>query len=96
MTNTIADLDALKARLKSTWMAGDFGEISKSVESHAEDFIARRTIKPGLVIGHDDRGDQDDHGKRRRAHPVGQAGDDVGCSPGKAVLGDLLSRLLGL
>lgn len=50
MTNTIPDLEALKARLKSTWMAGDFGEIAKSVESHAEEFIARRPIKPGMRV----------------------------------------------
>ena len=45
MTNPIGDFEGLKARLKSTWMAGDFGEIAKSVESHAEEFIGRRSIK---------------------------------------------------
>lgn len=50
MTNPMGDLEELKARLKSTWMAGDFGEIAKSVESHAEEFIARRSIKPGMRV----------------------------------------------
>lgn len=46
----MGDLEELKARLKSTWMAGDFGEIAKSLESHAEDFILRRSIKPGMRV----------------------------------------------
>lgn len=50
MTNTIPDLEALKARLKVTWMAGDFGQIAKYVESHAEEFIARRRIKAGMRV----------------------------------------------
>jgi SAM-dependent methyltransferase len=50
MTNTIADLEVLKARLKATWMAGDFGQVAKSIESHAEEFIARRHIKPGMRV----------------------------------------------
>lgn len=50
MTNAIPDLEALKARLKATWMAGDFGEVAKSIESHAEAFIARRAIQPGMRV----------------------------------------------
>lgn len=50
MANTIPDLEALKARLKATWMAGDFGEVAKSIESHAEEFMARRDIKPGMRV----------------------------------------------
>lgn len=48
MNTTVPDLEELKARLKATWMAGDFGEVAKSIESHAEAFMARRDIKPGL------------------------------------------------
>lgn len=50
MTNTIPDLEALQARLKATWMAGDFGQVAKSIESHAEEFIARRRIKAGMRV----------------------------------------------
>lgn len=50
MVNTIADLEALKARLKATWMAGDFGQVAKFIESHAEEFIARRRIQPGMRV----------------------------------------------
>lgn len=50
MTNPTGDIEGLKARLKSTWMAGDFGVIAKSVEPHAVDFIGRRSIKPGMRV----------------------------------------------
>jgi SAM-dependent methyltransferase len=50
MANTITDLETLKARLKATWMAGDFGQVAKFIESHAEEFIARRRIKPGMRV----------------------------------------------
>ena len=50
MTNPVSDIEGLKARLKSTWMAGNFGEIAKSVEPHAEEFIGRRSIKPGMRV----------------------------------------------
>jgi SAM-dependent methyltransferase len=50
MTSGTSDFDALKARLKSTWMAGDFGEIAKSIESHAEEFMARRQVRPGMRV----------------------------------------------
>ncbi len=50
MTNPTGDIEGLKARLKSTWMAGDFGEIAKSLVSHAEEFIERRSIKPGMRV----------------------------------------------
>lgn len=41
------DLDALKAKMRSTWIAGDFGKIAKSIEAGAEDFIARLNLKEG-------------------------------------------------
>lgn len=50
MTNTLSEFEALKARLKATWMAGDFGQIAKYGEPAAEQFIARRAIKPGLRV----------------------------------------------
>lgn len=50
MSDAAPDFETLKPRLKATWMAGDFGEIAKSIESHAEDFIARRHIAPGMRV----------------------------------------------
>ncbi len=50
MHSTPLEFEALKTRLKSTWMAGDFGQIAKYSEPAAEEFIARRTISPGLRV----------------------------------------------
>ncbi len=47
MSATNSEMDALKARLKGMWMAGDFGEIAKHIEAGAEAFIARLELKPG-------------------------------------------------
>lgn len=38
--------DALTARTKATWMAGDFGKIAKSYEAGAAEFIARLNFQP--------------------------------------------------
>ena len=43
-------LEALKARMKATWMAGDFGAIARFSESGAEKFIARRNVKVGVNL----------------------------------------------
>ncbi len=49
--DTVAPDDSrLKARLKATWMAGDFGRLARTIESHAEEFIARRSIQPGQCV----------------------------------------------
>ena len=47
MSTPNAEMDALKTRLKSMWMAGDFGQIAKQIESSGEEFIARLNLKPG-------------------------------------------------
>jgi SAM-dependent methyltransferase len=47
MSATSPDIDALKTRLKGMWMAGDFGQIAKHIETGAEEFIARLSLKPG-------------------------------------------------
>src|SRR5438128_7396732 len=39
------DFDALKAKMKSAWMAGDFGRIAKIIEDGAESFITRLNLK---------------------------------------------------
>ena len=36
--------------MKSTWMAGDSGRIAKLNEAAADEFIARRDLKPGLRV----------------------------------------------
>lgn len=44
------ELDALKNRLKAMWMAGDFGQVAKYIETGAEEFIARQALTPGVRL----------------------------------------------
>lgn len=50
MSENKIDFDAVKAKQKMAWMAGDFGEIAKSVDAHAKDFVASCGIKPGMRV----------------------------------------------
>jgi ubiquinone/menaquinone biosynthesis C-methylase UbiE len=44
------EMESLKARLKVTWMAGDYSLIAKSTESGTEEFINRLALKPGMHL----------------------------------------------
>jgi 2-polyprenyl-3-methyl-5-hydroxy-6-metoxy-1,4-benzoquinol methylase len=44
------DLEMIKAGSRQTWMDGDYGKIAKSIESAAEEFVARRSIAPGMRV----------------------------------------------
>ena len=50
MSETIPDIGTLKARLQATWAAGNFGEIAKSYEDGAAEFIDRLRVTPGLRV----------------------------------------------
>jgi 2-polyprenyl-3-methyl-5-hydroxy-6-metoxy-1,4-benzoquinol methylase len=41
------EMETLKARLKATWMAGDYGHFATYLEPGALEFLARIPIKPG-------------------------------------------------
>ncbi len=43
-------IEPLKARLKATWMAGDYGMIAKNSEAWADEFIGRLSLKPGMRL----------------------------------------------
>jgi SAM-dependent methyltransferase len=43
-------LAQLKQRLKSSWMAGDFGQIAKKVSGDAESFVSRLQLQPGTKV----------------------------------------------
>jgi len=47
MTN---EMEALKNRLRATWIAGDFGEIAKSIEAGAEAFVKSLDLKAGTRV----------------------------------------------
>ena len=47
-TNALSsEVDSLKARLKQTWMAGDYDRFSRYMEGGAREFYERLTIAPG-------------------------------------------------
>ena len=55
MTTTLTppptiDLPTIKARQKATWESGDFGEIAKSIEPAAEEFMAHLPLRRGHQV----------------------------------------------
>src|SRR5690349_8095199 len=47
---SISNLETIKARQKATWESGDFGQIARSIENIAEEFMARQPLKPGARV----------------------------------------------
>jgi ubiquinone/menaquinone biosynthesis C-methylase UbiE len=43
-------MDALKAKLRATWIAGDFEEIAKALSAEAQKFINNLGLKPGMKV----------------------------------------------
>src|SRR3954468_16022868 len=50
MNAASSDLSQLKSTMKSTWMAGNFGEIAKYAAKEGESFVARLGLKPGQRV----------------------------------------------
>jgi SAM-dependent methyltransferase len=44
------EMEALKARLKATWMSGDYGHFATYLEPGALDFLSRLPLQPGLRV----------------------------------------------
>lgn len=49
-TEMTTDMQSLKSKLRGMWIAGDFGEIAKSIEAGAEEFVERLDLKPGMSV----------------------------------------------
>src|SRR4028119_1922155 len=47
MTTMTPEMESLKARLKATWMSGDYGHFAKYLEPGALEFLARLPIQTG-------------------------------------------------
>jgi len=45
-----SEMEALKARLKATWMSGDYGHFATYLEAGALDFLSRIQIEPGARV----------------------------------------------
>lgn len=46
----ILDIQSLKARQKSTWESGDFGQVAKFIMVDAEQFMVRIDLQPGMKV----------------------------------------------
>ncbi len=46
----VPQIDSLKQQMKTTWMAGEFGQIAKYTEAEAVRFIERLDIRPGMEL----------------------------------------------
>ena len=44
------EMEALKGKLRGMWIAGDFGEIAKSIADGAVEFAGRLDLKPGMHV----------------------------------------------
>lgn len=44
------EMETLKAKLKATWISGDFGKIAESVADSAAEFVQRLDLKPGMQV----------------------------------------------
>lgn len=49
-TTTIPNLEAVKAKQKAIWESGDFGQIARTIENIAEEFMARHSIPAGAEV----------------------------------------------
>lgn len=49
-TTSVSELTSLKARLKATWMSGDFDKIARIIAEGGAEFIARLQLTPGARL----------------------------------------------
>ena len=47
---TIPNFDAVKAKQKATWESGDFGQIARTIEDVAAEFMARQPLRFGAKV----------------------------------------------
>lgn len=45
-----SDMDALKAKLRATWISGDFGQIARFLSAEGEKFINGLGLEPGMKV----------------------------------------------
>jgi SAM-dependent methyltransferase len=50
MSNLTPEMETLKARLKATWSAGDYGRVARNLEQGAEEFLSRIPVEPGTQV----------------------------------------------
>ncbi len=50
MTTQLDELQALKNRVKTTWMSGDYSKIAEIIQPHADEFISRLKLRAGTTV----------------------------------------------
>jgi ubiquinone/menaquinone biosynthesis C-methylase UbiE len=50
MNLDVQDMESARMRIKSIWSSGDFGKIAESIQTHADEFVGRLPIIPGLRV----------------------------------------------
>jgi 2-polyprenyl-3-methyl-5-hydroxy-6-metoxy-1,4-benzoquinol methylase len=50
MADAQTGFDQLKQGMRKTWMAGDFGQLARYSAGHAEEFVARLDLQPGMNV----------------------------------------------
>lgn len=50
MGTAAPDINALKARMRESWMAGDFGVIARYAEAAEQEFVEHLKLKPGMRV----------------------------------------------
>lgn len=49
-TGLSSDMEALKTKLRATWITGDFSEIAKTYAAGAEEFVRSLNLQPGMRV----------------------------------------------
>jgi SAM-dependent methyltransferase len=50
LAQPVLDIQTIKARQKSTWESGDFGQVAKLISPIAQQFMARIDLRPGMKV----------------------------------------------
>lgn len=50
MTVVTQDVEAARARIKNIWSSGDFGKVAETIQTHADEFVARLAITPNSRV----------------------------------------------
>jgi len=49
-TEMTTEMEALKGKLRATWIAGDFGVIARAIEEGGREFVERLDLKQGMKV----------------------------------------------
>lgn len=50
MSASVPPIEQIKASMRATWMAGDFGVVARTISAGAQEFVSRLTLEPGAKV----------------------------------------------